>query len=182
MELSCKSCLSEQFHKLLHGIIVQGLSFETISWAFAWICLVKGISQSYLSNLYASHKRPVRQRSWAQSELCWAQSSQSVHNAVCSSRAQVALRSYFWSFCIELSCQSCLAELFLKLLHGAVVQNELCQTIFRALAWNWRAKAALRGYCWSFCAELSRKSCLATLLLKVLHVTVMQKLLHKAIS
>ena len=66
-------------------------------------------------------------RSWAQSGLCWAQSDQSARDAACSSRAQVALQSCFLSFGMELSCQSCLAELFLKLLHGAVVQDLLCE-------------------------------------------------------
>ena len=132
MELSCKSCLSKLFRKLLPGIIVQGLSFEAISYAFACNCRVKGLSQSYSSNCYhmGLSRKAVRQRSWAQSGLCWAQSNQSLHDAACSSRAQVALRRYFLRFCMELSCQSCLAELFLKLLHGAVVRNLLCEAIF----------------------------------------------------
>ena len=92
-------------------------------------------------------KRTVRQRSWAQSEPCWAQSNQSVRDAACSSPAQVALRSYFLSFCMELSCQSCLAELFLKLSHGTVVQNLLCEAIFwAAFVWNCRAKVDLQSY------------------------------------
>ena len=111
---------------------MQGLSFEAISLAFSWNCRAKGISQSYFLKLYMelSRKRAVRQRSWAQSELCWAQSNQSVRDAACSSRAQVALGSYSLSFCMRLSCQSCLAELLLKLLNGIVVQNLLCEATF----------------------------------------------------
>ena len=65
---------------------------------------------------------------------------------------------------MELSCQSCLAELFLiKLLHETVVQNLLCEavfellrgnvvqklpleSIFKAFAWNCRAKVDLQSY------------------------------------
>ena len=117
MDVSCKSCLSKLFPKLLHGTIVRGSSFEAISFAFSWNWRAKGISQSYLTKFYMelSRKRAVRQRSWAQSEPCWAQSKQSVRDAACSSRAQVALRSYFLSFCMELSCQSFCMELLLKL-------------------------------------------------------------------
>ena len=83
------------------------------------------ISLSLMLRAALVHKLPFL----AQSQLCWAQSDQSVHDAACSSRAQVALQSYFLSFCVELSCQSCLAELFLKLLHGTVVQNLLREAI-----------------------------------------------------
>ena len=148
MELLCRSCVANLLLTLLHGAVLQKLPFGTISQAFAWqhrarvvfrsyflsswSCRAKGISQSCFPQFYMEppRKRIVRQRSWAQSELCWAQSNQSVRDAACSSRAQVPLRSYFLSFCIELSCQSCLAESFLKLLHGTVVQNLLCEAIF----------------------------------------------------
>ena len=82
---------------------------------------------------------------------------------------------------MEPSCQSCLAELFLKPLRGTVVQHLLCETIFLALAWNRYAKAALRSYCLSFCMELSGKSRLAKLLLSLLHGTVIPRLPCKAI-
>ena len=116
MATSCKGCLSKLYLIFLSS----------------WSCPAKDISQSCFPQFYMEppRKRIVRQRSWAQSELCWAQSNQSVRDAACSSRAQVPLRSYFLSFCIELSCQSCLAESFLKLLHGTVVQNLLCEAIF----------------------------------------------------
>ena len=103
-------------------------------------------------------KRTVRQRSWAQSEPRWAQSNQSVRDAACSSHAQVALRSYFLSFCMERSCQSCLAELFLELLHGTVVQNSLCEAIFELLRGSVVQKLPLETMFSSFCLELSSRS------------------------
>ena len=112
--------------------------------------------------------------------------------------ARDALRNYFLSFCMELSCQSCLAKLFLKLLRGPVVQNLLCKAIFellhgtvmqklpcegiaQAFAWNCRAKAALRNCFWSFGMELSCKSCLAKLFHKLLHGAVKQNMHLEAI-
>ena len=77
-------------------------------------------------------KGAVRQRSWAQSEQCWAQSNQSVRDAACSSRAQVALQSYCLSFCMELLCKSFLLNIVLKLLFGffgTVVQKLACEGI-----------------------------------------------------
>ena len=93
--------------------------------------------------------------------------NQSVRDAACSSRAQVALRSYFLSFCMELSCQSCLAELFLELLHGTVVQNSLCEAIFELLRGSVVQKLPLETMFSSFCLELSSNSRLAKLSLKV---------------
>ena len=83
---------------------------------------------------------------------------------------------------MELSCQSCLAELFLKPSQGTAVQKLPREAISQVLAWNRRAKAALRSYCLSFCVELSRKNRLAKLLLKLLHGTVIPRLPCKAIS
>ena len=157
MEALCKSCLFKLFFKLLFGTVGQKLTCKAISQDEALISIstMLGCALKWW------------QRSWAQSELCWAQSNQSVRDAACSSRAQVALRSYFLSFCMELSCQSCFAELFLKLLHGTVVQNLLCEAIFWAPAWKRCAKAAFRIHFSSFCLELSSKSWLAKLSLKV---------------
>ena len=75
-------------------------------------------------------------------------------------RAKVAFPSYLSSFCVELSRKRCLVKLFLKLLHGTVMQTlpyELFlepshgtvaqklpfQATYQAFAWNCRAKAAL---------------------------------------
>ena len=120
VKLSCKSCLSKLFCELSFGTVEQKLT-------------CKAISQGEMSISISRMLRcALKQwpRSWAQSELCWAQSNQSVRDAASSSRAQVALRSFCISFCMELSCQSCLAELFLKRSHGTVVQNLLCEAIF----------------------------------------------------
>ena len=38
-------------------------------------------------------------------------------------RAKVAISSYLSSFCVELSRKRCLVKLFLKLLHGTVMQT-----------------------------------------------------------
>ena len=54
-------------------------------------------------------------------------------------RAKAALQNYFLSFCMELSCPSCLAKLFHELLHGAVVQNMPFEASFQAPAWHYRA-------------------------------------------
>ena len=77
------------------------------------------------------------------------------------------LQSYLLSFCMELSCQSCLAELFLELLHGTVVQNSLCEAIFELLRGSVVQKLPLETMFSSFCLELSSKSWLAKLSLKV---------------
>ena len=150
MELSHKSCLAKLSLKLLHGTVVQKLSYKAISLTFA-----------------------------------------------CNCRPEAALQNYVLSFCMELSCKSCLAKQFLKLLYGAVVQKMPFETIFAgscaalsckscllkllrklfvwschakvalrgyssALAWNCRAKAALQSYVPILCMELLGKSCLAT--------------------
>ena len=120
MEPSCKCCLSNLFFKLLFGSVEQKLTCKAISQG--------GVSISFSRMLRFAFKK--WQRSWAQTEPCWAQSTQSVRDAACSCHAEVALRSYFLSLCMELSCQSCLAELFLKPLRGTVVQNLLCEAIF----------------------------------------------------
>ena len=120
-------------------------------------------------------------RSWAQSGLCWAQSDQSARDAACSSRAQVALQSCFLSFGMELSCQSCLAELFLKPSHGTAVKKLPREAISQVLAWNHHAKAALRNYFLSFCMELLFRTCSAKLFLELSHGSVVQKLPFEAV-
>ena len=78
--------------------------------------------------------------------------------------AKVAFPSYLSSFCVEMSRKSCLVELFLKLLHGTVMQTwpyelflePLHATVVQSLPLN--------------------------LFLKLLHGTVAQKLPFEAIS
>ena len=41
MELSCKTCLSKLFFRLLRGTIVQELPFEAIACVFVWGCRAK---------------------------------------------------------------------------------------------------------------------------------------------
>ena len=98
----------ELFFELLHGSVVQKLPFEAVLKLFFGTVeqqlTCKATPQGVMS---ISISRMLR---WAQSELCWAQSNQSVLDAACSSRAQVALRSYFLSFCIELLHKSRLAK------------------------------------------------------------------------
>ena len=93
-----------------------------------------------------SHKRAVRQRSWAQSGVCWAHSDQMmmlhaalVHKLPCeaiscafawSCRAKAALQNYFLSFCMELLLKTCSAKLFLELSHGSVVQKLPFEAVF----------------------------------------------------
>ena len=84
-------------------------------------------------------------------------------------RAEAALRSYFLNFCMKLSCKSCLAKLFLKLLHATVVRKFLCGAIYQAFVWNCCANVAFRSYPSSLSPsmELSCKDCLVKLSLKV---------------
>ena len=62
--------------------------------------------------------------------------------SVWNCRARVAFPSYLSSFCVELSRKSCLVKVFLKLLHGAVVQNMPFEAIFQEPAWHYRARVA----------------------------------------
>ena len=78
------------------------------------------------------------------------------------------MQNYFLSFCVELSCKSCLAKLFLNLLHGAVVQKLPFETIPQAPAWHHRARVVFRSYFLCFCMQLSCKRFLAKLFLQLL--------------
>ena len=77
---------------------------------------------------------------------------------------------------MELSCKSYLAGLFLKLLHGAVLQKLPCKAISQAFAWSCHAEVAFQSYSSSFCMKVSCKSCLVELFLQLLYGTVVQKL------
>ena len=66
---------------------------------------------------------------------------------------------------MEVSCKSCLAKLFLKLLHGAVLQKLPYKAISQAFAWNCHAEVAF-----------------AKLFLKLLCESVVQKLPFETIS
>ena len=145
MELLFKTCSVKLFFELVHGSVVQKFPFELFfRLLFGTVGQQLTCKAIFQGGMSISISRMLRwalkhwQRSLAQSAPCWAQSDQSVCDAACNSRAQVALRSYFSSFCMELSCQSCLAELFLKLLHGAVVHMP-CEAIFQASAWHYHA-------------------------------------------
>ena len=74
-----------------------------------------------------------------------------------------------------------LAELSLKLLHGAVVQKLSYKAISLTFACNCRPEAALQNYFLSFCIELSCKNDLAKLFHKRLHGAVVQKKLSEVI-
>ena len=150
------------FPKLWHGTVVQRLPCKAMSQSFAW-----------------------------------------------NFRAKAALQSIFVSYRIELSCIELLLhgtvvqrlpspKLPVKLLRGTVVQKLPCEAISWAFAWNCRAKVAswsyflafawkyakayFRNYFWSFYVELSCKSCLSKLIVKLWFGIVEQKLTCKAIS
>ena len=74
------------------------------------------------------------------------------------------------------SCKSCLAKLFLKVLHATVVQKLPFGTIFEAFAWNCWANVAFRSYSSSLSTsvELSCKNGLAKLSLKIKFRSVFQ--------
>ena len=84
--------------------------------------------------------------------------------------------------CMQLSRTSCLAALFLALLHGAVMPKLPCRTIPEAVAWSCCSKLALQSYFLTSGMERSCKSCLAKLLLKLLRATVAQRLPCKTLS
>ena len=94
---------------------------------------------------------------------------------------------------MKLSCKSCLAKLFLKLLYATVVQKLSLGYISEAFAWSCPAKVALQSYFLSFCMDCHAevafqsysssfcmkvlcKSCLLKLFLQLLYGTVVQKL------
>ena len=110
---------------ILHGTVVHRWLCEAISWAFAWNCV---------------HKLPHKAISWLFAWRC---------------RAQAALQNYFWSFCMELPCKSCLTKLFLKLLPGTVMQKLPFEAIPQALVGKCRAKAAFWNYLLTFRMEVN---------------------------
>ena len=113
MELSCIGGFARLFLKLLHGTACGS-------------CRIK----LFLDFLHGAvvQKLPCKTISEA---FAW------------SCPAKVALQSYFLSFCMELSCRSCLLKPFLKLLCESVVQKLPFETISLAVVWNCRAKVAL---------------------------------------
>ena len=155
MGLSCKTCFSKLLFRLPRGTIVHELPFEAIARVVVRGCRAKATSpQLFLKLLRGTVVQKLPSQATYQA-FAW------------NCRAKVALWSYFLSFCMELSCTSCLAKLFLKLLHGTVIQNMLCQAVFWAHAWKCRAKAACRSYFFGFCLELSSESWPAKLPLNV---------------
>ena len=82
---------------------------------------------------------------------------------------------------MALSRKRSFAKLFLKLLHETIVQKLSYEVISSTFAWHCHAKAALRSSSLSFCLQLSCKSCLWELFLKLLHGTVVQTLPFEAI-
>ena len=98
-----------------------------------------------------------------------------------------SLQSYFLSFCMKLSCRSCLTKLLLKLLHDTVTQKLPCELLHasvaqklplgppsKAFAWNCYANVAFRSYPLSLSTSmaLSCKKCFAKLSLEIKHRSV----------
>ena len=71
-------------------------------------------------------------------------------------------------------------ELLFAMLHPALVHKSPSEAFSEASAWNCGAKVAFPSYLSSFCVELSRKSCLVELFLKLLHGPVMQTLPYES--
>ena len=159
MELLFKACSVKLLFELLHGSIVQKLPFEPVSKAFVWNCRAKLDLQSYLSSwdidLYF-HNAAVC--SWVMAGVLGAV------------LAMLGVgKSVYPCCCVQLSWTSCLAKLFLKLLHGTVVRK--CFT--------------------SFCMQLSGKGLGRRLsyvghnqisLFMVLHAALVHKLPCEAVS
>ena len=98
---------------MLPGSVVHKLPFAAASEAFAWNRRENIAFQSYLAAFAWNCRAKVASRAFA-----------------CNCCARAALQNYFLSFCVELSCKSCLAKLFLELLHGTVVQKLPHEAIF----------------------------------------------------
>ena len=130
MALSYKSCFAKLFLKPLHGTAVQKLPCEAISQALAWNCRAKAALRSYCLSFFVelscnyvlklflklsygtvAQKLPFEASSYAFAWNC---------------HTKGALQSYFLSFCMKLSCRSCLTKLFLQLLHDTVMQKLPC--------------------------------------------------------
>ena len=91
---------------MLHGSVMHKLPFAAASEAFAWNRRAKVAFQSYLA------------------AFAWNCRAKGASQALaCNCCAKAALQNYFLRFCVELSCKSCVAKLFLNLLRGAVLQK-----------------------------------------------------------
>ena len=108
---------------MLPGSVVHKLPFAAASEAFAWNRRENIAFQSYLAAFAWNCRAKVASRAFA-----------------CNCCARAALQNYFLSFCVELSCKSCVAKLFLNLLHGAVLRKLPFETISQAFPWHHRAR------------------------------------------
>ena len=108
---------------MLRGSVLHKLPFAAPSKAFAWNCREKVALQSCSAAFAWNCCAKVASRAFA-----------------CNCCAKAPLQNYFLTFCVELSCKSCVAELFLNLLHGAVLQKLPLETISQAFAWHHRAR------------------------------------------
>ena len=113
MKLSCISGFANLFHQLLHGTACKSWPIKLFL-DFWHGAVVQKLPCETISEAFA-----------------W------------SCPAKVALQSYFSSFCMELSCRSC-----------------LCEALPQAFVWKCRAKVAFWNYFFSFCMDLSCKRCL----------------------
>ena len=93
---ACECCLINLFLAFLHGAVVQKLLCKII---------VKLLHGAFLQKL------PYKAISQAFAWNC---------------HAEVAFQSYSSSFCMKVSCKSCLLKLFLQLLYRTVVQKLPC--------------------------------------------------------
>ena len=157
---------------ILHGSVVHKLPFAAASEAFAWNRRAEGASQRYLADLGWNCCTKVALRSYFLS-FCMELSCKSY---------LAGLFLKLWSCCMELSCKSCLTKLFLKLLHGTVMHRLPFKATPQAFVWRCRAKTAFWNYFFSFCMELSCRGCLSKLFLKLLYEGVVQKLPFETIS
>ena len=95
---------------MLHGSVVHKLPFAAASEAFAWNHRAKVDFQSYPAGLAWNSRAKVASRALAcNSQAFWSMLG--------------AIKSVWSLWCMQLGCTSCLAKLFLKLLHGTVVQK-----------------------------------------------------------
>ena len=134
---------------MLHRSVMHKWPFPAASEAFAWNRCAKVAFQSYLAAFAWNRRAKVASRAFA-----------------CNCCAKAALQNYFLRFCVELSCKSCVAKLFLNLLCGAVLQKLPFGTILQTCAWHHRARIVF----------------FSKLFLELFHGTVVQNVSCKAVS
>ena len=167
MRLSCRSCLTKSFLKLLHDTVTQKLPCELLhasvgqklplgapSKAFAWNCYAnvafRSCPLSLSTSMELSCKTCLAKLSleigfWSVFPSCsivLLNNGRGLGRSLsCVGRSRISLFMILHGTVVH----KFLAELSLKLLRGTVVQKLSCRAISRTFACNCRAKAPLQS-------------------------------------